>query len=134
MTGPTTNSPERNHMTEHSGLAVGTEVSGGIPLIRVSGSLDAGSGDPVAAELDAVFETGPESVVLDLCEVDFLGSAGIALLINARHRAARLGIPFAVVADRRAVLRPLRVSQVDSALPLHPTVADAVAAVRLLST
>ncbi len=49
-------------------------------------------------------------------------------------RAARLGIPFAVVANRRAVLRPLQVSQVDSALPLHPTVADAVAAVRLLST
>ncbi|MFI9811472.1 STAS domain-containing protein [Saccharothrix variisporea] len=121
-------------MTEHTGLAVGTEVHGGIPLVRVSGPLDAGTRDLVAVELDAVFETGPESVVLDLCAVDFLGSAGIALLINARHRAARLGIPFAVVADRHAVLRPLRVSQVDSALPLHPTVADALASVRLSST
>ncbi len=110
------------------------DVDGGIPLVRVSGSLDAAAQRPVAAELAAVFDTRPDAIVLDLRDVEFLGSAGIALLINARHRAARSGIPFAVVADDHRVLRPLRVSQVDTALPLHPTVPAAVAAVRLAST
>ncbi|MFD1152618.1 STAS domain-containing protein [Saccharothrix hoggarensis] len=122
-------------MTERTtGHATRSEVARGITLVQVSGALDAASRHPVAAELDAAFETSPDAIVLDLCHVEFLGSAGIALLINARHRAARLGIPFAVAADGRSVLRPLQVSHVDEALPLHPTVDGAVAAVRLAAT
>ncbi|MBB5957984.1 anti-anti-sigma factor [Saccharothrix tamanrassetensis] len=114
--------------------AAGTRLEHGISLIRVSGALDSGSQQAVTAELDTAFDTHPDSIVLDLRDVDFLGSAGIGLLVNARHRAARLDVPFAVVADNRSVLRPLRVSQVDGALPLHPTLEDALAAVRLAAT
>ncbi|MCE6995462.1 STAS domain-containing protein [Saccharothrix sp. S26] len=122
-------------MTERTTRPLTTiDVDGGIPLVRVSGSLDAAAQRPVAAELDTVFDTRPGAIVLDLSDVDFMGSAGIALLINTRHRAARLGIPFAVVAGNHRVLRPLRMSQVDTVLPLHPTVPAAVAAVRLAST
>lgn len=122
-------------MTEPTtGPATSTELAGGIALVRVSGSLDSGPDQAVAAELDAVFEKRPGSVVLDLSPVDFMGSAGIALLINTRHRAARLGVAFAIVADNRCVLRPLQLSQVDGTLPLHPTLDEAVAAVRLAST
>ncbi|XVS62203.1 STAS domain-containing protein [Actinosynnema sp. CA-299493] len=115
-------------------LSTRTDVDEGISSVRVSGSLDVASQRPLADALDAVFDTSPGAIVLDLRAVDFLGSSGIALLINARHRAARLGIPFAVVADNQRVLRPLRMSQVDTALPLHPTVRAAVVAVRLAST
>ncbi|WP_158852143.1 STAS domain-containing protein [Saccharothrix deserti] len=111
-----------------------TKLDDGLLLVRVSGSLDAASHRPIAAELDALFEPHPTSIVLDLRDVDFMGSAGIALLINARHRAGRLGTPFAVVADNRSVLRPLQVSQVDGAIGLHATVDEAIAAVRLVST
>lgn len=122
-------------MTEPTtGPATSTELAGGIALVRVSGSLDSGPDQAVAAELDAVFEKRPGSVVLDLSPVDFMGSAGIALLINTRHRAARLGVAFAIVADNRSVLRPLQLSQIDGTLPLHPTLDEAVAAVRLAST
>ncbi|ONI84600.1 hypothetical protein ALI22I_29055 [Saccharothrix sp. ALI-22-I] len=122
-------------MTEHTtGRVTTTELDDGLLLVHVSGSLDAASHRPVAAELNALFERRPPSMVLDLREVDFMGSAGIALLINAKHRAGRLGTPFAVVADSRSVLRPLQISQVDGALPVHPTVDAAVAAVRLVST
>ncbi|MEU4445234.1 STAS domain-containing protein [Actinosynnema sp. NPDC050801] len=115
-------------------LSTRIDVDGGISSVRVSGSLDVASQRPFAAALDAVFDTDPDAIVLDLGEVDFLGSSGVASLINARHRAARLGIPFAVVADNHGVLRSLRMSQVDTALPLHPTVRAAVTAVRPAST
>ncbi|MFD1145572.1 STAS domain-containing protein [Saccharothrix hoggarensis] len=122
-------------MTQRSThISTRVDVDGGIALVRVSGSLDSAAQRPVAAVVDDVFDTGPGAIVLDLSEVDFLGSAGIALLVNTRHRAARLDVPFAVVADGHRVLRPLRMSQVDTALPLHPAVRAAVAAVRLAST
>ncbi|MBY8851635.1 STAS domain-containing protein [Saccharothrix longispora] len=110
-----------------------TELRRGTPLLAVSGDLDAETCRPVASEVDAVLDARPTAVVLDLRAVGFLGSAGIALLVNAHHRAGRLGVPFAVVADTRCVLRPLRMSQVDAALPLYATVDEAAAALRLVS-
>lgn len=111
-----------------------TALDGDIVLVSVSGAIDAASQPPVATELDGVFESRPAGVVLDLGGVDFMGSVGIAMLVNAHHRASRLGVPFAVVANSRAVLRPLRMSQVDGTLALHDSVDAAVAAVRLVST
>lgn len=121
-------------MDEHTPpRATTTEPDRGILLVAVSGSLDVASHRHVAAELDTAFDAGPRAVVLDLREVDFLGSAGIALLVNAHHLAGRLEVPFAIVADSRRVLRPLQVCQVGGVLPLHPTVDRAVAALRLVS-
>lgn len=122
-------------MNEHIPFHVTTEEQpGDILVIRVSGALDAATHRSVAAEAETAFARRPVAVVLDLSRVDFMGSAGIAVLINAHHRASRLGIAFAVVANTRSVLRPLRTSQVDGALGLHPSLDEAVAAVRLVST
>ncbi|TQM78381.1 anti-anti-sigma factor [Saccharothrix saharensis] len=121
-------------MTEPAHRLTTTVLDRGVLLVAVSGALDAATHRPVVSELDAVFEARPPGVVLDLSAVEFMGSVGIAMLVNSHHRALRLRIPFAVVADSRAVLRPLQISQVDSTLPLHASVDEAVAALRLVST
>ncbi|MCE6997155.1 STAS domain-containing protein [Saccharothrix sp. S26] len=121
-------------MTEPAHRLTTTELDRGILLVAVSGALDAATHRPVVSELDAVFEAHPSGVVLDLGAVEFMGSVGIAMLVNSHHRANRLRIPFAIVVNSRAVLRPLQISQVDAALPLHPSVDAAVAALRLVST
>ena len=106
----------------------------GIPVIRVSGPLDTASNQYVASQLGALLDTRPIAVVMDLRDVGFMGSAGIAMLINAHHHAGRLQVPFAVVADNHSVLRPLQVSQVHSTLAMCSTLEEAVTAVRLAST
>ncbi|SES08605.1 anti-anti-sigma factor [Lentzea xinjiangensis] len=106
----------------------------GIPVIRVAGVLDTESNQHVANEFRALADTRPVAIVMDLRDVSFMGSTGIAMLINAQHQANRLHVPFAIVADNHSVLRPLQVSQVHSTLALCPTVDEAVAAVRLAST
>ena len=63
--------------------------------------------------------------------MDFLSSIGVAVLINTHHHARRRGVALAIVANHRAVLRPLRAAQVDHVLPLHSTLDTAVAALRL---
>lgn len=121
-------------MTEPAHHLTTTELDDGILLVAVSGALDAATHRPIVSELDTVFDARPTGIVLDLREVAFMGSVGIAMLVNSHHRAMRLRIPFAVVADSRTVLRPLQISQVDAALPLHPSVDEALAALRLVST
>jgi anti-sigma B factor antagonist len=105
-----------------------------IRVVRVTGELDTASNQRLANELGALLDSRPVAIVLDLRDVVFMGSAGIAMLVNAQHNARRLQVPFAIVADNRSVLRPLQVSQVYGALAMFSTVDEAVAAVRLAST
>ncbi len=121
-------------MTEPAHHLTTSELDRGVLLVSLSGALDAATHRPVVSELDTVFEARPPGVVLDLGDVEFMGSVGIAMLVNSHHRANRLRIPLAIVANTRAVLRPLQISQVDGALPLHASVDEAVAALRLVST
>jgi anti-anti-sigma factor len=125
-----------DHQTSHGAPARvhTTTTHNGIPVIRVTGALDTASNQHVAAQLGALLDTRPVAVVVDLRDVGFMGSAGIAMLINAQHHAGRLHVPFAVVADNHSVLRPLQISQVHSALAMCSTMDEAVTAVRLAST
>ena len=125
-----------DHQTSHDAPAhVHTATThNGIPVIRVTGALDTASNQHVATQLGALLDTRPVAVVMDLRGVGFMGSAGIAMLINAHHHAGRLHVPFAVVADNHSVLRPLQVSQVYSTLAMCSTLEEAVTTVLLAST
>jgi anti-sigma B factor antagonist len=103
-----------------------------VAVVEVSGEIDmatrAEMADPVFAQLDAA----PPSLVIDLTKVEFMGSAGLAVLIEAHERAqqadTRLGI---VVPGSSVALRCLTISGLLELLPIHPTMADAMRSVGL---
>jgi anti-anti-sigma factor len=65
--------------------------------------------------------------VIDLSEVVFLASVGMAELVRA-HRQLRAEIPVRIVATGRLVLRPLELTRLTDELDIHPTLATALAA------
>ena len=78
--------------------------------------------------IGSLIASRPPALVIDLVDVDFFGSAGISALIAAQEQADRVGVPLAVAASGRPVLRPLEVTTVDLLLALHPSVDEAVTA------
>ena len=102
----------------------------GITVIQVVGEIDMASEKPVRAALAERLARRPDGLVLDLTRVDFFGSSGIQLVVEALATAQRLGVPLSVATDRRAVLRPLEVTLVAEAVDIRPTVRDALEAVR----
>lgn len=67
-------------------------------------------------------------VVLDLSAVDFLGSHGLAMLVDIAAHAESAGMPFClVVGDRHVVIRALRVTGLAAVFALYPSLADAPA-------
>ncbi|MFI9818298.1 STAS domain-containing protein [Saccharothrix variisporea] len=106
----------------------------GVAVAAVVGVVDMASYQELASALGALAESRPTGLVLDLRGVAFLGSIGIAVLVNTQHAARRLGVAFAVVADNRSVLRPLLAARVEQVLPVHPGLDEALAAVRLATT
>ncbi|MFJ8962454.1 STAS domain-containing protein [Lentzea sp. NPDC102401] len=102
----------------------------GVAIVVLTGEVDMVTEvDPLAGAIAAVKRTSA-GLVIDLNAVTFFGSSGINLLVAARQHARLMGVPFAVVADRPAVLKPLEITGMDVCLALFPSVPDALAGIR----
>ncbi|GHH27809.1 STAS domain-containing protein [Lentzea cavernae] len=106
--------------------SVSVEDHGVAVVVRVAGEIDmlteAVVGEPLSACLNAV----PRAVVIDLSEVGFIGSTGLNLLVRARRQALRDGVTVRVVANTRAVRRPLEITGLTRYLPLCASVPEAL--------
>ncbi|RKT55363.1 STAS domain-containing protein [Saccharothrix australiensis] len=116
--------------SEGMAVTVGATRRDGVVVAEVRGGIDTENCRQVRDELFACLRADAGGLVVDLDGVGFFGSLGIAVLVEVWERAGRSGIPLAVVAGRRAVARPMRLTEVDELLALCQTVDEAVAAVR----
>lgn len=101
---------------------------GGVVEIRVSGELDM-VGAPVLRGRLTEELANCRALVLDLADVEFLGTAGLSILLEADTLAQRRDIRWGIVATRHAVTHPLRAVGLGDVLPVHPSVAIATTAV-----
>ncbi|MTD53375.1 anti-sigma factor antagonist [Amycolatopsis pithecellobii] len=103
-------------------LRISREFTDDGVLVRVAGDLDMATAGKLAEELRIARELGAASapLIVLLDEVDFLGSAGLAVLV---HESNGLRI----VASSRLVLHSIAATGLAEVLPVFPTVEDALA-------
>lgn len=97
-------------------------------ILRVIGELDTLTAPAVDAQLTAAQAelAAPTAVVLDLSDLTFMSSAGLALLVMHHEQCAEQGNRLLVVTgNNRSVLRPVRITGLDTMLELVATVSDA---------
>jgi anti-sigma B factor antagonist len=97
-------------------------------VVRVAGELDSLTVPAVDRQLTAVQAglVAPAALVLDLSDLTFMSSAGLALLVTHHEWCAEQGSRLRVVTgNNRSVLRPVRITGLDTVLDLVATVADA---------
>jgi anti-anti-sigma factor len=80
----------------------------------------------VGSAINEVLGTGPQRLVVDLCDVEFVDSSGLAVLLHARRRTLRQGVELRVVCDVPSTLRVLSITQLDRVIDLHPSYEDAL--------
>jgi anti-sigma B factor antagonist len=78
--------------------------------LTVAGEIDSSSAPVLARHLDEVFEGSVRQLIVDLCGVTFLDSAGLCVLAAAHRRAAEHRVTLRVLASSRAVVRPLEIT------------------------
>ena len=66
------------------GLAVDRAHFSGAPGVLLRGELDLGTAAQLTATLDAAIRESRGAFVIDLCEVTFLDSSGVSVLVRAR--------------------------------------------------
>jgi anti-sigma B factor antagonist len=98
----------------------------GARVLHVVGEVDTLTAPMLRARLDEHL-ADTDLLVLDLTDVTFLGSAGLAVLVAAKDEADRLDHRLRLVPGSRIVVRALEATGLLSLFELADTTADALA-------
>ncbi len=113
----------------HQGLLVSKHESDVAAVLSVAGAIDMVTATQLQTHVNTVLDRRPTALIIDLSRVEFLGTAGIAVLVHIHNNAADM--PFAVVALGPATSRPLQLLGIDKIVPIFPRLADAVSGLGL---
>ncbi|MEU4040107.1 STAS domain-containing protein [Streptomyces collinus] len=124
-------------MNETEGtLAISAHPSPGGPggpvVLRLAGELDHHTGGRLGRAVEDLLRS-PDAgtgIVADLSRLHYCDSTGITTIITAYDRAQATGSSFCVAAPSPAIAQLLRMTGLDQILTFHPSVEDAVDALR----
>jgi anti-sigma B factor antagonist len=102
----------------------------GVWVLVVRGEIDAATAPVFEEAVADVLSRDAASLIIDLSDVTFLGSAGLRILV-ATHELVSRAADFAVVADSPETCRPIELMDLDKVFALYPSTDDALAAMRL---
>jgi anti-anti-sigma factor len=102
----------------------------GAPGVLVRGEVDIETAPELIAVLDAAIRESRGAFVLDLCDVDFLDSSGLHLVLRARAMLGRSDRPLAVVCPPGPPRRVFEVAGVADLLALYDSREQVAASLR----
>lgn len=108
---------------------IDTELScpvAGVALLTVAGEIDTLTAPRFDAALLRLTEEPAATLVVDLTGVVFLASSGLAVLIEAAHRATASGHVLRLLVRGRPVLRALQITGTDRLFDLYTERAPAL--------
>ncbi len=108
-------------------LDVSTREEGGRVVVVAIGEVDVFTAPALDAELSRLTHDGRTSIVVDLSRVDFLDSTGLSVLVKALSRVREAEGSLDVVVTVERVAKVFRLTGLDQLIPLHASVADALA-------
>src|SRR5580658_5004869 len=116
-------SPTSEHEVQHGVLVVSmasetpsfgaiTSFDGRDATVALRGSVENLAAFELGAILDAVIDSQPTSMVLDLADLVFMGAAGLVAISNAEKRLAALGIRLMIQSPSALVNRLLGIMEI----------------------
>jgi len=106
-------------------FGVTTTSEGRSTILALRGKVENQAAFQLGAHLDRAIDQSPESVILDLSELDFMGTAGMVAISNAERRLADLGSqltvrsPSVLVNRLLAMMETAEASRLERASPGH---------------
>ncbi|HET7120807.1 MAG TPA: STAS domain-containing protein [Solirubrobacterales bacterium] len=103
----------------------------GVVTISVRGELDLSTAPDLEGPLEEALEND-DSLLIDLCDCEFIDSTGIALIVRAWQRleGGGNGRVLAICSDNEQVRRVLEITGLQLSIPVHLTRDEALASIR----
>lgn len=97
-------------------------------IIRLDGEIDLHVSPRVADQLSTVINRKPSRLVVDLSDVSYLDSSGLAVLIEAMQKVEKYGGKFALVGIQETVRSIFEIARLDQVFRIFPDVEAAAVA------
>lgn len=107
-------------------LTIAVEHDGDTAIVTVRGEIDLYTAPLLTSALQDVIDGTTDLVVVDLTEVTFMASSGLAALLTGLDLAKRLRCELRLAGGGRAVRRPLQAAGLDGHFEHYSSTADAV--------
>lgn len=107
-------------------MSIETRNEATATIVTLFGNLEGSRSSQFNDYIDRVFEDQPKRVVVDLSQVDYMASTGLALLVSAFNRAGKRNIVLVFAGPPRSVSETLSITKLDSLLPIFESVGDAI--------
>ena len=106
------------------------DLEHGVRTISVRGELDLSTAPDLDVPLENALETGEGSVLIDLCQCEFIDSTGIALIVRAWQRldGGDNGRSLVLCSQNDQVRRVLEITGLELSIPVHRTRDEALSA------
>jgi len=116
------------HSESDDQISVVTRDAGeGRVVVEVGGEVDMLTSPQLRTAVLSSLAGGPSAVVLALDGVTFLGTSGLAVLIEVREAAQDADVALRLACTGRRVLRPLSIAGLIPMFDVRETVEDALA-------
>jgi anti-sigma B factor antagonist len=102
------------------------ESRGAVQIIRLAGSLDMYSFPRLESQLNALFQQGRYSLVLDCRDLDYIGSAGLGALIGFAKQAREHNGDLHLLNVPERIYKIIELLGFTKVLKVHQTEDDAV--------
>ncbi len=100
-------------------------LEGNIILLRLNGRLDATTSPQVRETLQTLLEQDRPKIIIDLQDVPFIDSSGLASLVSGLRMAREKDGIIALSAIQPQAQTVFRLTMLDRIFPIHPTSAEA---------
>lgn len=106
------------------------DLEHGVRTIAVRGELDLSTAPDLEGPLELALDSGEGSVLIDLCQCEFIDSTGIALIVRAWQRldSGEDGRSLVLCSQNDQVRRVLEITGLELSIPVHRTRDEALAA------
>jgi anti-sigma B factor antagonist len=111
-------------------ISVSRTKAGDVPIVAVSGEVDVYSAPALKDNITELLQSGVTTLIVDLSGVAFLDSTGLGALVEARAATSDAGGSLPIVCSQERILKLFTITGLDGVFTIHPTIGDAVAALR----
>lgn len=108
-------------------LQIKTQTVEGATLLEVAGELEIYTAPRLQEQIETQLAQGQKTLIVNLGQVEFIDSTGLAVLNAARVRLRDQGGTLLLICDKERVLRPFQISGLDHLFSIYPTTAAALA-------
>ena len=109
-------------------MDVSFERRDGVLFVSASGRLEAANAAAFLKAVRAESDEGDRAMIMDFEALEYLGSAGLRVVFMTASELKKRDAGFAVCSPPKPIAKVIRLSGMDQVVPVHPSRADALAA------